>query len=66
MSKVEEPYENFYVCPNDGTEWYENADSMCNDRCPNCNKEIEPTSSEFLGDSEEIRVELGTKQENGE
>jgi len=26
--------------------WQTHADSMCNDRCPDCNKEIEPFHSE--------------------
>ena len=37
-------YINYYQhC---GIEWEETADCMCNDRCPICNKEIEPGDSE--------------------
>jgi len=32
------------------TEWEDDADSMCNDRCPVCDKEIEPYSSEEITD----------------
>ena len=30
------------------TEWDDTADSMCNDRCPVCNAEIEPYKSEDI------------------
>ena len=39
-------YKNFYRCPDDGTEWEMFWSAMCNDRCPKCNKEIEPYKSE--------------------
>lgn len=35
---------NYYQC-SCGETWYEEADSMCNDRCPICRKEIEPYES---------------------
>lgn len=38
-------YRNSYVCPYDGTEWDDVWSCMCNDKCPVCNKEIEPTDS---------------------
>lgn len=38
-------YINHYRCPC-GSEWEDEWDCMCNDRCPNCNKEIEPYESE--------------------
>ncbi len=41
-------YLNRYLCPDDGEEWEDTADCMCNDRCPVCNKEIEPFESEKL------------------
>jgi hypothetical protein len=31
-----------------GQEWEDEWDSMCNDRCPVCNKEIEPYESEEI------------------
>ena len=45
MSKAPEPrFTNFYRhC---GEEWQDQWDSTCNDRCPECNKEIEPYKSE--------------------
>lgn len=39
---------NFYRCPNDGTQWEDEWSCMCNDRCPVCNKEIEPYLSEDI------------------
>lgn len=35
---------NYYHC-SCGETWHQEADSMCNDRCPSCNKEIEPYES---------------------
>jgi uncharacterized protein with PIN domain len=41
-------FTNFYRhC---GEEWQDQWDSMCNDRCPECNKEIEPYKSEDVPD----------------
>lgn len=42
-------YLNHYLCPC-GTKWDDEGDCMCNDKCPECNKEIEPYESEDLGD----------------
>ena len=41
-------YLNNYKFPYDGTVWDDTSDSMCNDRCPECNKEIEPLCSEEI------------------
>jgi hypothetical protein len=41
-------YVNYYRCPNDGTEWVDCWSSMCNDRCPRCNAEIEPFRSDVV------------------
>jgi hypothetical protein len=38
-------YRNEYVCPRDGTAWSDTWSCMCNDRCPTCDDEIEPTRS---------------------
>jgi hypothetical protein len=38
-------YTNHYLCPNDSTRWDDNWSCMCNDRCPNCDAEIEPYAS---------------------
>lgn len=37
---------NHYRCPYDGTEWEDVWDCTCNDRCPTCDKEIEPYENE--------------------
>ncbi|MDK9702506.1 MAG: hypothetical protein OEL20_05155 [Sulfuritalea sp.] len=38
---------NHYGCPC-GTKWVDEWSCQCNDRCPSCNKEIEPSESEDL------------------
>ena len=38
-------FNNHYKCPC-GYEWEDEWDCMCNDRCPVCNKEIEPHHSD--------------------
>ena len=40
-------YRKHYTCPC-GAEWYDEWDCLCNDRCPRCNKEIEPDDHEEL------------------
>jgi len=42
---MEQFFQNFYHCPSDGTMWDDVWSCMCNDRCPVCNKEIEPYKS---------------------
>jgi hypothetical protein len=39
---------NHYKCPDDGAEWTDEWSCTCNDRCPKCNKEIEPYESEEI------------------
>jgi len=39
-------YMNHYRCSECGTEWDDEWDCMCDDRCPRCNAEIEPYASE--------------------
>jgi len=39
---------NHYKCPDDGTEWSDEWSCACNDRCPTCNKEIEPYESKEI------------------
>jgi hypothetical protein len=39
---------NHYCCPC-GEQWEDQWDCQCNDRCPACNKEIEPFSSIEVG-----------------
>lgn len=38
-------FTNYYEC-DCGTEWQDNWSCECNDRCPQCNREIEPYKSE--------------------
>jgi hypothetical protein len=35
-------YRKFYKCSECGHEWEDAWDCLCNDRCPECNAEIEP------------------------
>ena len=45
---TQEPiYRNHYRCPC-GTTWQDEWSCQCNDRCPECNKEVEPHESEEL------------------
>ncbi|TCV86105.1 MULTISPECIES: hypothetical protein [Methylomonas] len=47
-------YLNQYHCPYCQTEWEDVWDCGCNDRCPDCNKEIEPYESALIeGESAE-------------
>jgi hypothetical protein len=51
MSKGPKPkYVNYYRCSEDGTEWQDEWDCTCNDRCPTCNAETEPYKSEDIPD----------------
>lgn len=43
-------FQNYYRCPNDGTEWTDRWSCTCNDRCPVCGDEIEPYESESVGE----------------
>jgi hypothetical protein len=36
-----------------GTEWWDEWDCLCNDRCPKCNKEIEPDDHEVIEANDE-------------
>ncbi|WP_231890199.1 hypothetical protein [Methylomonas methanica] len=49
-------YLNQYRCPYCQTEWEDVWDCACNDRCPDCNKEIEPYESVLI-DGESVETE---------
>ncbi|OAH96748.1 hypothetical protein A1353_23945 [Methylomonas methanica] len=49
-------YLNQYRCPYCQTEWEDVWDCGCNDRCPDCNKEIEPYESALI-DGESVETE---------
>ena len=38
-------FTNFYKCSECGYKWHSRWSCTCNDRCPSCNTEIEPTNS---------------------
>jgi hypothetical protein len=50
-------YLNQYRCPTCQTEWEDEWDCCCNDRCPDCNKEIEPYESALIA-AESVKTEL--------
>jgi hypothetical protein len=54
MSSYEINFRNHFQCPNDGTAWDDEWDCMCNDRCPECDAEIEPYISDDLRSGERI------------
>ena len=41
-------YINHYRCPYCLLEWQDEWDCTCNDKCPDCNKEIEPYESDLI------------------
>ncbi|WP_415878321.1 hypothetical protein [Methylomonas sp. TEB] len=50
-------YLNQYRCPYCQTEWEDGWDCGCNDRCPDCNKEIQPYESAMIeGESAETEL----------
>lgn len=50
---------NKYRCPC-GHEWEDQWDCKCNDRCPTCDKEIEPYESELIPEEDPRPVENPT------
>lgn len=53
---MEVTYRNFYECPC-GTEWTDEWDCMCDDRCPSCNTSCSPSDSIEIIFSEDEEVE---------
>jgi hypothetical protein len=45
VRNVDFRFHNHYRCDDCDIQWHDCWDSMCNDRCPNCNAEIEPYRS---------------------
>ena len=45
-------YINHYYCETCNIHWDDEWDCMCNDRCPKCNKEIQPYASDDITTSE--------------
>ena len=41
-------YRNHYICTECGTEWQDEHDCMCDDRCPTCNTSMQTHHSEDL------------------
>jgi len=64
MSKPDEPirYRNHYKCSECGTEWEDEWSCTCNDRCPECDAEIEPYKSEDLDPLKEVQLSIQMNQ----
>lgn len=45
-------YRKHHTCPC-GEEWWDEWDCLCNDRCPSCNKEIEPDDHEVIKEDDD-------------
>ena len=45
---VEFQFRNYYYCAACGCGWDDSWSSVCNDRCPQCDLEVEPLSSEDI------------------
>lgn len=43
-------FRNSYHCESCNEDWEDEWDCACNDKCPTCNKEIEPYESEEIGE----------------
>lgn len=39
---------NYYECNDCNESWEDTHSCACNDKCPSCNKEIEPFTSEYI------------------
>lgn len=50
-------YINHYEC-DCGYTWQDEWSCMCNDRCPECNKEIEPYQSDIVDDND-VTIRMG-------
>jgi rubrerythrin len=50
QSQKESQFLNYYSCKDCGYRWNDKWDCKCNDKCPSCNKEIEPYASVELLD----------------
>lgn len=52
MNTEEPRFLNEYCCPYCKIEWDDIWDCECNDKCPECNAEIEPSCSTNLNEGE--------------
>ena len=48
IDQPEQWFLNEYYCCECGEAWEDEWDCMCNDRCPQCDTEIEPTRSKDI------------------
>lgn len=58
-------YRNKYECENCNKTWEDDeCDSTHNDRCPDCNAEIEPYESEVIDEETEIEIRIVHPRKN--
>ena len=48
-------FRKHHTCPC-GTDWWDEWDCLCNDRCPNCNTEVEPDDHEAIEGDMSARI----------
>jgi hypothetical protein len=41
-------FRKHHTCPC-GSQWWDEWDCLCNDKCPDCNREVEPDDHEEVG-----------------
>jgi hypothetical protein len=59
-------YRNEYFCEECGTEWTDEWSCQCNDRCPTCNLEIEPSESREVKPDTETKMLLAIRHAHEE
>jgi hypothetical protein len=48
-------FRKHHTCPC-GTDWWDEWDCLCNDRCPKCNAEIEPDDHEAIEGQKSYKI----------
>jgi hypothetical protein len=59
-------YRNEYLCGECGTEWADEWPCQCDDRCPTCNLETEPTESYEIEPDTDSKMLLAIRHANEE
>ncbi len=62
-------WRNYYrhlagYCDYDGASWYDDWSCQCNDRCPQCGGEVEPSHSKWIGPEGKTDRDLWEKMED--
>jgi hypothetical protein len=48
-------FRKHHTCPR-GTDWWDEWDCLCNDRCPTCDAEIEPEEHEAIQGAKSAKI----------